>query len=96
MNTRPKSNKKTGRNYSRDKLYEESPQQVRNREERNLARKHALQSVAKTHNIPISKAKAMKKGQDVDHIKSLKDGGSNKKSNTRWRSIHSNRGDKTY
>jgi hypothetical protein len=96
MNTRPKSNKKTGRSYVYDSRYEESPTEIKHREERNLARKHALQSVAKAHNIPISKAKAMKKGQDVDHIKSLKGGGSNKKSNTRWRSIHSNRGDKTY
>lgn len=96
MNKRPKSNKRTGRNYSYDKAYEQDPTQVKNREERNLSRRHALQSVAKAHNLTMGEAMKKKHSKDVDHIHALKSGGSNSKKNTRWRSIHSNRGDKTY
>jgi hypothetical protein len=35
-------------------------------------------------------------GMDVDHIKSIKGGGSNKLSNLRLRDASENRGDKTY
>lgn len=96
MNTRKDSNKKTGRNYQNDSLYEESARQVKNREERNLARRQALTSVAKAHNIPLAKAKKEKHNLDIDHIKSLQDGGTNAKSNRRWRSIHGNRADKSF
>lgn len=95
-NKRKDSNKATGRDYSKDKSYENSPTQIKNREERNLARAHALHSVAKTHNLTPAQAKKKMHDKDVDHKKSLKGGGSNLKKNTRWRSIHSNRGDKTF
>lgn len=95
MNKRKDSNKATGRNYTYDDKYESSATQIKNRESRNLARKHALESVAKTHGLDAAK-KALK-GKDIDHIKSLKGGGSRTaKSNLRVRSIHANRGDKTY
>jgi hypothetical protein len=36
------------------------------------------------------------KGKDVDHIKSIKGGGGNSRSNLRLRNPHANRGDKTF
>jgi hypothetical protein len=63
-----------------DTKYESSPQQVKNREERNLARAHAV------------KEGKVRKGQDVDHIKPLASGGSNKPSNQRVVSEKENRG----
>lgn len=72
-NKRPKSNKATGRDYSYDKEYQKSDQQVRNRVKRNTARKRALKS---------GSAK-LGDGTDVDHSKPLSKGGSNSRSNTR-------------
>lgn len=72
-NKRPKSNKKTGRNYSYDKEYQKSDKQVSNRSKRNAARKRALKSGA---------AK-LGDNTDVDHKRPLSKGGSNAKSNTR-------------
>lgn len=40
--------------------------------------------------------KTIPAGDDVDHKKSIKSGGSNAPSNLRLRSAHANRGDKTY
>ena len=89
-----KRNKKTGRNYSYDKKYENSPTQVKHREERNRARAETRRYLEEKYGK--QKAKQMLKHKDVDHKKALKAGGSSKKSNLRLRSIHSNRGDKTY
>jgi hypothetical protein len=62
--------------------YEARPEQVKNREARNLARQHAL------------KAGVVHKGdsKDIDHKKPLIDGGSNSKSNQRVVSEKTNRG----
>jgi len=71
-NKRPKSNKKTGRDYTYDKAYQKSAKQVSNRVKRNKARKSALKNgSAKLHD-----------NTDVDHKKPLAKGGSNAKSNT--------------
>lgn len=62
------------RDYAREnELYASRPEQVKHREERNLARAHAV------------KAGTAHKGdgKDVDHIKPLSTGGSNNASNQR-------------
>jgi hypothetical protein len=80
-NKRPKSNKKTGRDYSYDKEYQKSPKQVSNRVKRNAARNSAVKSgVAKRGD-----------STDVDHKRPLSKGGSNAKSNTRVISRSTNR-----
>lgn len=56
-NTRPKSNKKTGRSYDYDKKYQSSEEQKKNRASRNAARASVVKS----------KGKAAVKGKDVDH-----------------------------
>lgn len=70
-NDRPKSNAKTGRDYSYDKEYQSSPEQVKNRMKRNKARKM------------MEREGKVKKGdgKDVDHKKPLKKGGGNGKKN---------------
>jgi hypothetical protein len=75
----------TKRNYSYDKKYESSPEQIKNREARNLARAHAAKKLGKS----------AIRGKDIDHIKPLSRGGSASDSNTRVRSVSSNRGDKS-
>lgn len=94
INIMPKSNKVTGRDYSYDKKYENSPEQIKHREERNISRAEMEKYLIEKY----GKAKAMQilAGKDVDHKKALSAGGSNSKKNRRLRSIHSNRGDKTY
>lgn len=59
------------RDYRKDTLYESSPEQKRNRAKRNAARRQ------------LAKEGLVRKGdgKDVDHVKSLKNGGSNKRSN---------------
>ena len=53
--------------------YQDTPENIKKREERNLARQHALkEGVAKKGD-----------GTEVDHIKPLRKGGKNVKSNTR-------------
>jgi hypothetical protein len=75
------------RNYSYDTKYENSPQQIKNREARNRARAEETRKLGK----------AAVKGKDIDHTKSLKGGGSRTAaSNLRVRSVHANRGDKTF
>lgn len=83
-NTRKKSNKATGRDYTYDKKYQSSPEQKRNRAKRNKARAEAI------------KDGRVKRGdkKDIDHKKPLSKGGSNKKSNTRVVSRKTNRGRK--
>lgn len=76
------------RDYSYDTKYENSPEQIKHREERNKARydvAHHLHTALKLH-----------KGQDIDHKKALESGGSNSPSNWRSRSVHENRGDKSF
>ena len=68
-----------------DKAYQARPAQVKKREERNLARAHMVKKVGA----------AALKGKDVDHIVPLASGGSASDSNTRIRSVASNRGDKS-
>lgn len=84
-NTRPKSNKKTGRNYDYDKEYQKSPKQVKNRVARNKARKAAIKA---------GKVKLGDTTKDVDHKKPLKKGGSRGLKNTRVISSKTNRGKK--
>ena len=83
-NTRPKSNLATGRNYSYDKEYESSKRQIKNRVKRNAARRQ----------IAKSRGRSAIRGKDVDHRRSLKSGGSNKRSNLRIQTIKRNRGRK--
>lgn len=63
--------------------YNSKPEQKKNRAKRNTARRQA------------EKAGRVRKGdgKDVDHKRKLKDGGSNKKSNTRVRARSANRAD---
>ena len=70
-NTRKGSNLKTGRDYTYDTKYENSPKQVKLREKRNEANKAAR------------KAGKLKLGgtKEIHHKKPLSKGGSNKKSN---------------
>ena len=75
----------TKRNYTYDTAYESSPEQVKNREARNKARAHMKKKVGA----------AAIQGKDIDHIKPLSRGGSTADSNTRVRSVASNRGDKS-
>lgn len=77
------------RDYSYDKRYESSPEQIKHREERNKARYDVAHHIHSAIHGSI-------KGKDIDHKKSLEAGGSNKPSNWRIRSVHSNRGDKSF
>jgi hypothetical protein len=65
-----------------DTAYESSPQQVKNREERNLARARAERTGS------VSKGDKL----DVDHKKPLASGGSNKPGNARVVTEKTNRG----
>ena len=62
--------------------YEDTPTQVKHREERNQARRHAVKKFGE----------AAVKGKDVGHKKALANGGSNSDSNTELQSETSNRG----
>lgn len=66
--------------------YESSPEQKANRAARGRARYWMMKRYGK---------KAIE-GKDIDHIKSFKGGGGNEPSNWRIRSVHENRGDRTY
>jgi hypothetical protein len=68
-----------------DRAYQARPDEVKKREERNLARAHMKKKLGA----------AAIKGKDIDHVKPLASGGSASDSNLRVRSISSNRGDKS-
>jgi len=72
-NKRNSSNLTTGRDYTYDKAYQSSPQQIANRVARNKARREAL----KKGRVRLGDKK------DIDHIKPLSKGGSSHSSNTR-------------
>lgn len=80
-NKRAGSNKATGRDYTYDTEYQSSPKQKRNRAKRNAARSRAI------------KNGSARRGDntDVDHVRPLSKGGSNKSSNTRVISRSANR-----
>jgi hypothetical protein len=78
--TGDKAMKDSPQKLAYDKKYESSPQQVKNREARNTARRE------------LEKKGAVKKGQDVDHKVPLASGGSNKPSNWDVKSEKANRG----
>jgi hypothetical protein len=65
------------------KQYGGTPEQIKKRSERNKARRLMEKKLGK----------AAIAGKDIDHRKPLRDGGSNKASNLRVRSVHANRGD---
>ena len=77
----PRKNPDGSRDYSYDTHYEASSAQRKHRSERVMARRE-LTSEGKVH-------KGDKK--DVDHIRSLSNGGTNERSNLRVTSAHSNR-----
>lgn len=70
-NKRPKSNLSTGRDYTYDKAYQKSPTQKKNRANRDKAR------------LVMIKEGRVRRGdkKDIDHKRSLKNGGSNGRSN---------------
>jgi hypothetical protein len=63
-----------------DERYEDSPTQVKHREERNLARSH------------VAKASGKKLSGDVAHFNPLSGGGSNTRSNVHVETVAKNRG----
>jgi hypothetical protein len=75
----PSSNPAGKRNYKKEDLYENTPEQVKHREERNKLR---AQTAKKLGHAPVS---------DVAHINPLDRGGSNSLTNSRIESIKKNR-----
>lgn len=72
---------KADRKYAKATDYEDAPQQIKNREKRNAARK-ALMKEGKLHKHD---------GLEADHIKPLSKGGSGSKKNLRIRTASENR-----
>jgi hypothetical protein len=71
-----------GKYAPRDERYEDRPKQVKEREERNLARRH----------IKKDDPKALSSKFDVAHLKPLDRGGSNRSSNLTVETVAKNRG----
>lgn len=77
----------SGRVYSAyDKAYDARPEIRKRHYERIKARRMAIKLYGK----------AAIAGKDIDHIRSLKAGGTTSLANIRPRDIHSNRGDKSF
>ena len=77
----------SGRVYSKyDLEYSRRPESKKRHAEQVKARRWAIKRYGK----------AAVAGKDVDHIKSIKSGGRTTMGNIRLRSIHENRGDKTF
>jgi hypothetical protein len=72
-------NPASGRNYKKEAQFENTPERIKQREERNRARR---QAEAAGKNVA---------GKDVAHIKPLAGGGSNTRTNERVESIAKNR-----
>ena len=73
------------RDYKKEyRLYHGTPEQRRNRSERNKARRLMEKELGKT----------ALKGKDVDHIKPISKGGTNRRSNLQVTSVHYNRSKK--
>lgn len=81
----------TGRDYDRERETE-SPKRRRDRALRNKARRDMLRQLTEKHGRAI--AERMLDGRDIDHIKPLSQGGSNKRSNLRIRDRKENQSDK--
>lgn len=81
-NKRKGSNKATGRDYSYDKKYESSPEQIKRRASRNAARRRLI----------ARRGRAALKGKDVDHKN--QNPLDNRSSNLRVESKKKNRGRK--
>lgn len=67
------------RNYKKEDRYENTPEQIKHREERNLLRAH------------MTKKAGHALSGDVAHITPLAGGGSNSLGNARVESVHKNR-----
>jgi hypothetical protein len=67
------------RDYKKEDRYEDTPAQIRHREERNLLRAHTAKKLG---HAPSG---------DVAHIKPLAGGGANSLGNSRVESVHKNR-----
>jgi hypothetical protein len=72
---------KADRKYTQATAYENTPEQVKNRVERNRARAQLMKEGR------VSKGD----GKDVDHVKPLSKGGSSSKGNLKVKSASSNR-----
>ena len=72
---------KADRKYKQSAEYEDTPEQIKNRESRNKARA----DLAKTGKVTKGD------GKDVDHIKPLSKGGANTAGNLRFKSASANR-----
>ena len=72
---------KADRKYTQAEKYEDSPEQIKNREARNKARSEMMKK-GKVHKGD---------GKDVDHIEPLSKGGKTVPGNLRTQSAHDNR-----
>ena len=84
MTAKKGTTKATGRDYSYDKAYLRTPKQRENNRLRKAARRAMEKKVGKS---AIA-------GKDVDHVRPLKSGGSNRPSNLRVLTVAQNRGRK--
>lgn len=80
-------NKSTGRDYTKDKIYNKKT--VKDRVERNKARRLVKRRLEKRYGK--RKAASILKGKDVDHIRPIRSGGKTTKKNIRLISRSKNR-----
>ena len=76
---KPSQNPASRRDYKKEDFYENTPEQVKHREERNLLRAHTAKRLG---HAPAG---------DVAHIKPLDGGGANSLGNSRVESVAKNR-----